>query len=151
MSQISTVINSNIIPFVVDVMPCKITIFPRIFQIRFTVRISSYSTNSMSVSVTRCDSPTESEKFLLEISFMYPENYNDRACVGRRIFIYYRYYDQPISGLDILKIQIYFGGTNFIIYSVVSHSRLWPTVTTPPRVRETSGNVMQSTEGGVGG
>ena len=75
MSQIFTVINSNIIPFVVDLMPCEITIFPRIFQIRFTVRISSYSNNSMS----ECDSPTESEKFLLEISFMYPENYNDRA------------------------------------------------------------------------
>ena len=77
MSQISTVMNSNIIPFVVVAMPCEITIFPQIFQIRFTVWISSYSINSMSVSVTRCDSPTESEKFLLEISFMYPENYND--------------------------------------------------------------------------
>ena len=127
-------------------MPWEITIFPRIFQIRFTVRISSYSTNSMSVSVTRCDSHTESEKFLLEISFMYPENYNDRAWGFTLV---------RSSNLRLLQILWptnirpgHFWNTNIFQYSFALQSKwragAWPTGTTPPRVRETSGNVMQS-------
>ena len=106
MSQISTVMNSNIIPFVVDLMPCEITKFVSLFESAATV-----------TTVCLSDSPTESEKFLLEISFMYP-GLRFYPCVGRRIFIYYRYYDQPISGLDIFKIQIY------MYFSIVSHSRV---------------------------
>ena len=46
MSQISTAINSNIIPFVVDIMPCEITLF----KIRYTANCFNQQLYSMSMT-----------------------------------------------------------------------------------------------------
>ena len=48
MSQISTAINSNIIPFVVDIMPCEITLF----KIRYSANCFNQQLYSMSVTVS---------------------------------------------------------------------------------------------------
>ena len=82
MSQFkSPAINSNIIPFVVDVMSCEITIFPKSFQICFTVRISTELQYQQYVcECHRLTVPQSQRNSCLKIlSFTYPENYNDRA------------------------------------------------------------------------
>ena len=47
MSQISTAIKSNIIPLVVDIMPCEITVF----KIRYTASCFNQQLYSLSVTV----------------------------------------------------------------------------------------------------
>ena len=69
MSQISTAINSNIIPFVVD-MPCEITLF----KIRYTANCFNQQLYSMSVTVS-LPQQRRLEVFLLLNQFNVSEYY----------------------------------------------------------------------------